>query len=306
MKTFHLSTSSSANLLSVEPNVVAVGFFDGVHKGHQRVIATAKEKADASGVRSAVMTFDPHPSVVLKREQRDAYYITPLEEKEEILKDMGLDYLFVVTFDRSLAGLSPQQFVDDFFIPLNVRNVVAGFDFTYGHKGEGSMNTLAQHSRGRFAQTVVEKVADGEEKVSSTRIRKLLDVGKVNEVNDLLGRPFFVKGKSNSDLARKIIEVRVENSFYFPNEGVYTVTVLLKGMQHYGMAWLKSKVRQGQEQTCTFNVYLLDMDAGHSEEDVTVRFHNKIKDEFESINVDYIDDRLQKSEKVIRSFFGLE
>lgn len=137
VKLIHLTHPHEQNKLELPPTVMALGFFDGIHLGHQCVIRTAKKIADDRGYKSAVMTFHPHPSVVLGKKDAHVEYITPMRDKEKIVESLGIDILYVIKFDESFAGLLPQQFVDDYIIGLNVKHVVAGFDYSYGRLGKG-------------------------------------------------------------------------------------------------------------------------------------------------------------------------
>jgi riboflavin kinase/FMN adenylyltransferase len=106
------------NLASIDnpPVAMALGYFDGVHRGHQQVILEAKKKAAQKGICSAVMTFDPHPSVVLGKAVQQIQYITPLEEKIKIIEELGIDYLFIIHFTAEFANLLPQEFIDQYVI----------------------------------------------------------------------------------------------------------------------------------------------------------------------------------------------
>ena len=126
------------------PYSLAVGFFDGVHLGHQQVINRAIEHAKEKGVKSAVMTFDPHPSIVLGGRNEKVFYITPLEQKIEKLKALGVDTVFVVNFTSDFAKLSPEDFVQFFIKDLHVVHVTAGFDFSFGAFGKGNMELMQQ------------------------------------------------------------------------------------------------------------------------------------------------------------------
>jgi riboflavin kinase/FMN adenylyltransferase len=117
---------------TIGPLSMALGFFDGVHKGHQRVIGEAITHAKEKKVQSAVMTFDPHPSLVLGGRKEEVFYITPLQQKMEILKEMGVDVCFIVRFTSEFAQLTPEQFIRHFIKDLNVVHVAAGFDFSFG------------------------------------------------------------------------------------------------------------------------------------------------------------------------------
>ncbi|MGP4075135.1 riboflavin kinase [Halobacillus sp. K22] len=305
MKTFRLSQSSSASV-DLKPNVTAVGFFDGVHKGHQQVISTAIEKAQEWNLKSAVMTFDPHPSVVLKKEKQHAHYITPLKEKQEILENMGVDYLFVIHFDTDLAALSPQAFVDEYFASLKVEHVVAGYDFSYGHKGKGSMKTLPEHAKGRFTHTVVKKVAQDEDKVSSTRIRALLDEGRVSEVQKLLGRKFAVRGEISEKSSEKCFTIDVSPSYYLPHSGVYAVMISYQQRHYKGMAVLKNSELTGNEKT-NRKLFLHFLEAPHSElpAEFIVYFHQLIREENLSGQMSELSSQREKDKADIRHFFRI-
>ncbi|RKJ36547.1 bifunctional riboflavin kinase/FAD synthetase, partial [Butyricicoccus sp. 1XD8-22] len=120
---------------------LALGFFDGVHRGHQAVIKNAIDKSKELNAKSAVMTFDPHPSIVLGGRKEKVFYITPLQQKINILKEIGVDTVFVVQFTSDFAKLSPEDFINYFIRDLNVVHVTAGFDFTFGSFGKGNMET---------------------------------------------------------------------------------------------------------------------------------------------------------------------
>lgn len=221
---------------------IALGYFDGVHLGHQQVIREAKKVAEAKGIKSAVMTFDPHPSVVLGKSIQHIEYITPLEEKARLIEAMGVDYLFVITFSTEFSGLLPQEFVDQYIIGLNVRHVVAGFDYSYGKMGKGNMETIQFHSRSKFDFTVVSKLSTPEdEKVSSTLIRGFLRDGKVDEMPHLLGRYYTTKGivingeRRGRTIGFPTANVLMDEEYILPPTGVYAVKIKVDGKWHEGV-----------------------------------------------------------------------
>src|SRR5690606_29049227 len=133
----------------------------------QIVINEAKAKAQELGIRSAVMTFNPHPSHLFGKEADKVGYITKYPEKSRLLEEMGVDTLFIVTFDWELASLSPERFIEIFIKGLGIKHVTAGFDFTFGSKGAGTMEQMATLSDGEYGTTIIEKVTDSDEKISS-------------------------------------------------------------------------------------------------------------------------------------------
>ena len=129
------------NLSIVQQNseraVMALGFFDGVHKGHQQVILTAKKIAQNKGLKLAVMSFFPHPKTVFSNEEMD--YLMPMEKKAESFRSLGVDLFYIVDFTKSFAALQPKQFIKEYLVGLQVQHAVAGFDYTYGAKGAGTI-----------------------------------------------------------------------------------------------------------------------------------------------------------------------
>ena len=175
-------------------NVMALGFFDGLHLGHCKVIKTASKKAKEMDVSLSVMSFFPHPRTVISNGKRQVCYLMPLSEKEKKLQNLGVDTFYIVEFDKQFASLSPEQFVADYMIQLGVVHAVAGFDFSYGSKGMGNMDRLQMDSKGHIRTTKVEKLEYMGEKVSSTCIRERIISGKVDEVSCFLGRVYEVEG----------------------------------------------------------------------------------------------------------------
>lgn len=165
MNVIHLKYPYQINQLNqLTAFSLAVGFFDGVHRGHQAVIGAAMDKARELNINSAVMTFDPHPSIVLGGRNEKVFYITPLRQKLEIIEGIGVDTVFVVQFTSDFAKLSPEDFIQYFIRDLNVKHVTAGFDFSFGALGRGKMDMMKELSNGEFGVTVVDKFSDGEEK----------------------------------------------------------------------------------------------------------------------------------------------
>ncbi|KQL58674.1 MULTISPECIES: bifunctional riboflavin kinase/FAD synthetase [Bacillaceae] len=223
-------------------SVLAIGYFDGVHKGHQTVIKKAINEANVRGIEAAVMTFFPHPKEVLGNPEVPMRYLTPFDSKIERLKALGVDRIYAVRFTPSFSKLTPQQFVDDFIVSLQVEHVVAGFDFTYGIKGAGTMEQLGAYANKRFTYSTIQKVTDEDEKISSTRIRQELEEGNVQKASFLLGYPYKVKGEViHGDARGRLLgfptaNVSAADRYHIPKTGVYVVAFYVKGNKYNGMA----------------------------------------------------------------------
>ena len=124
-----------------EPHVMALGFFDGVHIGHQFLLQQAKKIAHKNNCKLSVMTFDPHPSEIIKGET-DRKYLTPLSSKLEEMSQIGVDKVFVMKFTSLFASLPASEFINQYIIKLHATHIVVGFDFNFGYKAQGNVNYL--------------------------------------------------------------------------------------------------------------------------------------------------------------------
>jgi len=171
-------------------NVVVIGVFDGVHKGHQSILDRAKEIAD--GRKIIALTFDPHPTTVFAPD-RAPTLLTTLSDRVVLLKIHGADQVAVMKFDEKFAAMSPEDFVNQILIKqLEAGDVIVGENFTYGHKAAGNIETLKAHRE--FKVHVLELHSDDTEPVSSTRIRAAITKGDVETARLLLSRPHRLDG----------------------------------------------------------------------------------------------------------------
>ena len=294
------------------PLAVALGYFDGVHIGHQKVIETVKTIGQEKGLATAVMTFDPHPSVILNKHVKHVRLLTPMQDKIELMEKMGLDYLFIVRFSPDFANLSPQRFVDDYLISLHVKHVVAGFDYSYGQFGKGTMETLPIHAREKFDVTTVSKLDLGDEKISSTRIRQELINGHTESINDLLSRQFTVKGsvvdgeKRGRLLGFPTANVEVDSEYYLPGTGVYCVRMKVRGSWYNGICNVgyKPTFHTEKEEIPTVEVHLLDFEADIYKERVIVEWHKRIRSEQKFNSMEDLVAQLEMDKQFAIEYFG--
>ena len=184
--------------------VVAIGNFDGVHRGHRALIAEAKMQAEARRSPLAVLSFEPHPQEYF-RPSPECFRLTPLRTKARLLADLGVDALFALTFDGDMARRSPQDFVLNVLVAgLGISGAVVGHDFEFGQKRAGNLATLAYMGEMEgFSVTAFDTVtASGDEKISSTLIRRMLKDARPEEAARLLGRPWAVEARVEHGDAR--------------------------------------------------------------------------------------------------------
>ena len=175
------------------PTVVSVGNFDGVHRAHQAVLKEVVSRAQSIGAQSVAVTFDPHPTRILRPESAPTL-ITPLPQKIKLLEAAGLDALLVLPFSRDLSLMKPRDFAADVLgRALHAKEVHEGFNFHFGHKAEGNIERLAEFGKeSGFAVKAYEEMTLRGHPVSSTSIRKLLEAGNIERARHLLGRVFSI------------------------------------------------------------------------------------------------------------------
>lgn len=263
-----------------EPVCAAIGNFDGVHLGHQKLIAECKRH----GYKSAVLTFYPHPSVFLKKIPNYPL-VTPLEHKIDIIARMGIDYLIVVEFDDDLAQMPKEKFIENMKF-MNIKACVCGYDFTFSRRAEGTIDDLALE----FEFYEIKKFIYDGVRVSTTYIRELLSIGNMHEVNRLLGRTFSIRGKvvfgSQSGRVIGFPTANIDYRNYFvPANGVYFVNVKVDGIVYLGMCNVghNPTFNFTQKQRIEVNIFGLDEDIYNQQ--IEIFFINRIRDEmkFESV-----------------------
>lgn len=314
METIKLSYPHPYEKEALPEAVGAIGFFDGVHKGHQEVIKSAVQEAKKRKMESAVISFYPHPSVVLNKDTsvNDVKYITPLKEKKAMLRHLQVDRLYLITFNKTLSTLSPQEFIDHFIVGLHIKHLVAGFDFSFGYKGKGNMNNIEQFSNGRFTFKAINKVEENNEKISSTNIRKFLKRGAIEETTALLGRQLTATGvvtegdKRGRTIGFPTANLHINEEALLPKPGVYAVKVWVQNEEnkrYVGMANLGTRPTFTDETEPVLEVHILDFSGDLYGKVLTVEWHAFIRDEKKFNGINEIIQQLHTDEAKIRALF---
>ncbi|GLB59301.1 bifunctional riboflavin kinase/FAD synthetase [Cytobacillus sp. NCCP-133] len=311
MEVIHISHPHEVEKNDMPKMAIALGYFDGVHRGHQKVILEAKAIAGQKGLKSAVMTFDPHPSVVLGKSVQHVEYITPPQDKISVMASLGIDYLFIVRFTREFANLLPQEFVDQYLIGLNAKHVVAGFDYSYGRMGRGTMETLLFHSRNQFEYSIIDKLSNGDEKISSTLIRKYIREGKTDELPDLLGRHYTTSGlvvhgdKRGRTIGFPTANIDLLEEYIIPPLGVYSVRLLTDGKWHEGVCNVGHKPTFNKEKgdKPSIEVHVFDFDEEIYGRKVTVEWHKHLRSEQKFSGIQKLIDQIGKDKLEAQQYF---
>lgn len=240
---FTAATDLSAFPAHLEGGVVAIGNFDGVHRGHQAVLGAALEVARQHDIPAYAMTFEPHPRTVFNP-ANPVFRLTPAPAKAELMRAFGLDGMLVLPFDREFAGLEAEAFVDSILMEqLKISHAVTGYDFHFGRARAGTPDFLRQSgdTRGFGVSIVSAEQDEGAEVISSSRIRDALGAGDLALANGLLGYRWFVEGdvqhgeKRGRDLGYPTANIRLGDECTLKH-GIYAVKAEVDGQRHDGVA----------------------------------------------------------------------
>jgi riboflavin kinase/FMN adenylyltransferase len=284
---------------------VAIGNFDGVHLGHQALIESCRRFA-TGGEQVAVVTFEPLPQAFFRPEHAPQRLST-VYGKLKLLRDAGVDLTWMMRFDRSLAGMDPQQFVQQVLVDsLQARHVAVGADFRFGHNRKGDVELLTSMGRETgFAVVTVPSVLNGGERVSSTDIRRLLSVGEFDAAAARLGRPFRMEGHvvRGAGLGRKLgyptANLRIR-SLPSPLGGV-----LAAWSRIADGPWLPVVTNLGRRPVVggsepLLEVHFFDFDRDIYGKRLEVQFVAKLRDEMHFASIDELVERMRRDEKEAR------
>jgi riboflavin kinase/FMN adenylyltransferase len=300
------------------PTLVALGNFDGVHRGHQQVIQPVlSAAASAPGTGCAtVVTFRPHPQEFFTGESRPL--LTPLDEKAAYLSRLGVEQLVLLPFDRALANLTPEQFVETILVQhLQARQISVGEDFCFGCKRSGTAKDL-QAIAAPFniqVQIIPLHTLDGE-RISSSAIRQALQAGDLTKANRLLGRPYSLVGQviEGQQLGRTIgfptANLKLPEEKFLPRQGVYCVWVYLSESSHsvssHSPQALPGVMNIGDRPTVgglqqTIEVHLLDWSGDLYGQTLTVNLANFLRPEQKFASLEALKAQIQTDSTTARS-----
>jgi len=286
--------------LAEEPSVATVGFFDGVHLGHQAVLRTVVQRADEQGIRSVAITFDRHPREVLSP-GNEPRLLTTVERKAELVAASGVDVLVVLTFDRDFSLIGAGDFVRDVLVGgVHAVHAAMGVNFTFGFKAEGTMRTLptlaAPYGLGVETVGLVEL---GDRIVSSTSIREALVAGDLEWPLAALGRRFILDGEvvtghgRGRGLGYPTANLRTWPRLLLPGQGIYA------GVAEHGTRRYRAAIDCGTNPT--FGVeplhvesFLLGFDGELPGEPLSIEFWSRLRDEVRYDSVDELVSAIER------------
>jgi riboflavin kinase/FMN adenylyltransferase len=290
--------------------VLTIGNFDGVHKGHLALFDKVKERAKAIGGQSVVMTFEPHPLKIM-RPADGPRLITHTGQKLELIERAGIDVIVCVSFDREFAAIPARDFVNEILVQkIGVREIVVGYDYTFGHNREGDMNLLREMGNELgFIVHIVGPVQIDHTLVSSTSIRRLVQEGRLAEAKVLLGRDFEVQGTvvKGHDRGGRLLGFPTANlsphGELLPKRGVYAVKLIIDDALYNGVTNVGYNPTFG-DTGLTVETHVLDYSGDLLGKSIKVHFIKRLRGEktFKTLEElsDQIAQDIAKAKEVFR------
>ena len=292
--------------------VACIGYFDGLHRGHQELIRQTIALSEKLQAESALITFDPDPWVTIKG-IREIKHISTMEQRKERAALLGIENFFILHFDAEMAALQPDSFMDYLLGQIDLAGLVCGFDFHYGAKGKGSVESLKAIAAGRFQFVHVDSVNDECGKISSSRIACCLEQGKVSEAKTLLGYPYTISGKvihgnakGSSTLGFPTANCDVDPEFILPARGVYIGRVRVTGKEYPAMINIGHNPTFNERHMISVEAYILNFNHNIYGEAIEVAFYAMIRKEKKFASVEELIVQLKNDAEATASYFDNE
>lgn len=297
------------------PNaVLTIGTFDGVHLGHQKIIERLKSEAKKINGESVLFTFFPHPRMVISQTNHGLKLIQTEAEKIENLERLGLDHLIIFPFTKAFSNLSADEFVKEYLIEkLHVKTIVVGYDHQFGKNREGTLKHLQKLSEILPFEVIEIPAHEVDEiNVSSTKIRKAIEIGDVQTANNYLNEAFEISGKVvlGNQIGRTIgfptANIEVDDALkIIPAIGVYAVEIVLadqrklEGMMNIG---IRPTITDSEE--VKIEVFIFDFSETIYDQRIKVYLLQRIRGEHRFQSLEVLRAQLQEDEKTVRSIFS--
>ena len=301
MKVVYIDSLSKFDIYP--PLTMCLGFFDALHEGHLALIKKAKERSEKVGV----LTFSSSPRTLLFNKEEEI--INTIEMKEEILASYGVDYLFVLNLSWDILNLDKEEFIEKILIKLNVKNIVCGFDYSFGKKGQGKPSDLINSNL--FNVDIIDQVINAKnEKISSTLIHSLIKEGKVEEANVYLTRIYKIKGRVNHGfkvgrtINFKTANIELTDNFNLPKNGVYATKVIIDNKEYLSMTNVGVHPTINELDKPLIETYIFDFNDDIYSKNIDVKFYKMIREEIKFASIEELKNQLLKDEIIVKNYFN--
>nr|WP_068892945.1 bifunctional riboflavin kinase/FAD synthetase [Pedobacter panaciterrae] len=291
--------------------VATIGTFDGVHYGHQKIIKRLCELAKATGGESVILTFFPHPRLIIDPENQDLKMINTINEKAKILDSLGVDHLIITPFTRDFSNLTPAEYIKNILVDtIGIKNLIVGYDHRFGKDRKGGLQDLEAFSKNfnyKIEQIPEQDINDVA--VSSTKIRTALLDGDVALAAEYLGYNFSLYGKviKGDKIGRTIgfptANIFVEETYkLIPSDGIYAVTVEMNGEVFKGMAYIGQRPTiNGMTRNIEVNIF--DFNQEIYGQDIKMNFLEFLRHDVKFTGLETLKEQLQKDKEATLAYF---
>ncbi len=291
--------------------VLTVGTFDGVHRGHKRILDKLKEYSKEKKCRDLVITLHPHPQIVLQREGvKPLRLLTVIEERLELFEKYGVNNVLVLPFTKEFAKTKPEIFIKEYLVEkIGMKKMYIGFDHNFGKDRGGDADLLKNLSKELdFEQERVEPLSENDIVFSSTKIRNSLYDNNLSRANNMLGYYYFAKGtvaqgaKRGRQLGFPTANIHIDNpNKLLPDTGVYLVASKIDEEKHYGMANLGIRPTFTDDKVPTLEVHFFDFNKDIYGKAISVHFLKYIRPEMRFVKINNLIDQIGKDEEKCRN-----
>ena len=308
-----MKIKTAADYKRIKNSVVTIGTFDGVHIGHQKIISRLVDIAKTNNLQALVLTFFPHPRMVVQKDS-DIKLINTIDEKAAQLQELGVDHLVVKEFTKSFSRLTALEYVRDVLVnKLKVKHIIVGYDHHFGRNRTATIDDLIEFGKFYdFEVTQIDAQEIGDVAVSSTKIRTALHEGKMKIANQFLGYDFMltgivVKGKGlGSNLNFPTANIYIEESYkLIPKEGVYLVQSNLNGHQTYGMMNIGKNPTVSQDNKTHIEVHFFDFDGDLYGKTLKIELLDHLRSEIKFPNIDALKEQLENDKSTAKQRINL-
>lgn len=289
------------NTILTQSCVLAIGNFDGLHIGHEKIIKKTIEIASNEKINSAILSFSPHPATFFKKFEDENFLITNISQKIKLLNSKKLDYFIIGRFNKEMADMEARDFVKEFlFKKLKVKYVVIGYDFIFGKNRQGNIKLLKELGNEiGFKVITVEEVRINNKTASSSLIRNLLKSGEINEANKMLGRNFSVSGivlegkKIAKSIGYPTANIKVKKNIIHPKYGVYKGKIELDNQIKDAIINFGLRPTLTQDKEPLYEIHILDFSGSLYNKKISFELTEFVREEKKFSSIDELKKQIE-------------
>ncbi|MCX6163946.1 MAG: bifunctional riboflavin kinase/FAD synthetase [Ignavibacteriae bacterium] len=290
-------------------SVVTVGTFDGIHLGHKKIISDLIAIKNEKNLRSVIVTFDPHPQIILKNKHKEIKLLSTTEEKLQEFEKLGIDLVYIINFTKEFSEINAEDFYKNYLIEkIGLADIVLGFDHNFGKNREGNYESLKSFSAkyGFDVHKVDEFKLDGD-RINSTTIRNFLLEGDVEKASFLLGNNYSFSGKvvygdkRGNKIGFPTANIKPLSEYkLIPKNGVYFVSAEVKGEKYFGMMNIENRPTIQEQKEVFLEVNIFDFNRNIYDEVIKINFIRFLREEKKFASLDELVSQLNRDKEICK------